>query len=105
MLVASLLPLARPEGAFICLFWGLWILILPQRERARTSGNAVNGRERGVRAGTTGNVADPAVYRRVVCVVGVKNILSPRGFVSLVRAFFSNLGPPFFFHNCALSFG
>ncbi len=65
MLVASLLPLARPEGAFVCLFWGLWILILSQRERqtspcrlklpeassdrARTSGNAVNERERGVR--------------------------------------------------------
>jgi hypothetical protein len=25
MLVASLLPLARPEGVFVCLFWGLWI--------------------------------------------------------------------------------
>src|ERR1700722_18222728 len=34
MLVASLLPLARPEGVFLCLFWGLWILILPERESA-----------------------------------------------------------------------
>ena len=25
MLVASLLPLARPEGVFVCLFWGLWV--------------------------------------------------------------------------------
>jgi hypothetical protein len=25
MLVASLLPLARPEGVFLCLFWGLWV--------------------------------------------------------------------------------
>jgi len=25
MLVASLLPLARPEGVFVCLFWGLWL--------------------------------------------------------------------------------
>ena len=30
MLVASLLPLARPEGVFLCLFWGLWVVILPQ---------------------------------------------------------------------------
>jgi uncharacterized membrane protein len=28
MLVASLLPLARPEGVFVCLFWGLWVLVL-----------------------------------------------------------------------------
>jgi hypothetical protein len=28
MLVASLLPLARPEGVFLCLFWGLWVLVL-----------------------------------------------------------------------------
>jgi hypothetical protein len=55
LLVASFLPLARPEGVFVCLFWGLWILILPQRERARTSGNAMNERERGVRAGTSEN--------------------------------------------------
>jgi hypothetical protein len=26
MLVASLLPLARPEGAFLCLLWGTWVL-------------------------------------------------------------------------------
>jgi len=25
MLVASLLPLARPEGVFLCVFWGLWV--------------------------------------------------------------------------------
>ena len=25
MLVASLLPLARPEGVFVCLLWGLWV--------------------------------------------------------------------------------
>jgi hypothetical protein len=25
MLVASLLPLARPEGVFVCLFWGGWV--------------------------------------------------------------------------------
>jgi hypothetical protein len=26
MLVASLLPLARPEGVFLCLLWGIWVL-------------------------------------------------------------------------------
>jgi hypothetical protein len=26
MLVASLLPLARPEGVFLCLLWGCWVL-------------------------------------------------------------------------------
>src|SRR5260221_9438926 len=88
MLVASLLPLARPEGAFVCLFWGLWILILSQRERqtspcrlklpeassdrARTSGNAVNERERGVRAGATGNVVHLPVYRRGGNTIGGK---------------------------------
>src|SRR6202047_313319 len=38
MLVASLLPLARPEGVFLCLLWGGWVLAdgrksgVPQRE-------------------------------------------------------------------------
>jgi hypothetical protein len=35
MLVASLLPLARPEGVFVCLFWGLWVLALPGRSAAQ----------------------------------------------------------------------
>lgn len=26
MLAASLLPLARPEGVFLCLLWGMWVL-------------------------------------------------------------------------------
>src|SRR6202035_5913841 len=26
MLAASFLPLARPEGVFLCLLWGLWVL-------------------------------------------------------------------------------
>jgi hypothetical protein len=26
MLIASLLPLARPEGFFLCLLWGIWVL-------------------------------------------------------------------------------
>ncbi|MBV8101198.1 MAG: hypothetical protein JOZ31_18800 [Verrucomicrobia bacterium] len=27
LLVASFLPLARPEGVFVCLFWGLWVAL------------------------------------------------------------------------------
>ena len=33
MLVASLLPLARPEGVFVCLFWGLWVAGVERRDR------------------------------------------------------------------------
>jgi hypothetical protein len=34
MLVASLLPLARPEGVFLCLLWGIWVLkIWPRSDR------------------------------------------------------------------------
>lgn len=99
MLVASLLPLARPEGVFVCLFWGPWILMLPQRERARTSGNAVNERERGVGAGTTGNVADLPVYRRVVNRLGSIVILAS-GVVSWWFAAFLLTGDPLFIlHN------
>jgi hypothetical protein len=58
MLVASLLPLARPEGVFLCLFWGLWILILPERE------SASQARQRSTVA--TGNAAHLSIYRRVV---------------------------------------
>src|SRR5258707_10098426 len=113
MLVASLLPLARPEGAFVCLFWGLWILILSQRERqtspcrlklpeassdrARTSGNAVNERERGVRAGATGNVVHLPVYRRGVNRFGVTNILARGGGVWWFACLLFNGGSPLFF--------
>ena len=99
MLVASLLPLARPEGVFVCLFWGLWILILPQRERARTSANAVNERERGVRMGTSGDVVHLPVYRRVVNRLGITIILAS-GVVSWWFAALLLTGDPLFIlHN------
>jgi uncharacterized membrane protein len=68
MLVASLLPLARPEGVFLCLVWGLWILVLPERDR----------RQRQERPGTTGNVVpvDLPVYRRLVNRLGSIVILA-----------------------------
>jgi hypothetical protein len=99
MLVASLLPLARPEGAFLCLFWGLWILILP--ERARTSGNAVNERERGVRAGTTGNVVryQLPIYRRVVNRLGSIVILASGVVIWWFAALLLTGDPLFILHN------
>jgi len=101
MLVASLLPLARPEGAFLCLFWGLWILILPQSERAGTTGNAVKERERGVRAGTTGNFVryQAPIYTRVVSRLGITIILAS-GVVSWWFAALLLTGDPLFIlHN------
>src|SRR5258707_3650345 len=113
MLVASLLPLARPEGVFLCLFWGLWILILKERERqtspcrlklpeassdrARTSGNAVNERERGVRMGTSGDVV--RLGKRVVGRLGITIILAS-GVVSCWLAAWLLTGDPLFIlHN------
>jgi hypothetical protein len=31
MLAASLLPLARPEGVFLCLLWGVWVVVKEAR--------------------------------------------------------------------------
>jgi len=33
MLVASLLPLARPEGVFLCLLWGAWVLVASRQSQ------------------------------------------------------------------------
>jgi hypothetical protein len=113
MLVASLLPLARPEGVFVCLLWGLWILILPQRERqtspcrlklpeassdkARTSANAANERERGVRIRTSGYVVP--LYKRVASRLGITIILAS-GIVSWWFAGLLLTGDPLFIlHN------
>ena len=35
MLIASLLPLARPEGVFLCILWGAWVLIRPEADSDR----------------------------------------------------------------------
>ena len=37
MLCASLLPLARPEGVFLCLLWGCWVLSAHWKTNRRTS--------------------------------------------------------------------
>ena len=50
MLVASLLPLARPEGVFLCLFWGSWVAFdvwrLEFGVRCLADGERRDGRER-----------------------------------------------------------
>src|SRR5258708_3684720 len=37
MLCASLLPLARPEGVFLCLLWGCWVLSARRQTEQRNS--------------------------------------------------------------------
>ena len=37
MLAASLLPLARPEGVFLCLLWGVWLLVPALKNRGTGS--------------------------------------------------------------------
>jgi len=43
MLIASLLPLARPEGVFLCILWGMWALIRrePDSDRAPSFATAM----------------------------------------------------------------
>jgi hypothetical protein len=91
MLIASLLPLTRPEGVFICLFWGLWILILSERER----------RQRQEAAVTTANVvADHLpVYRRVVSRLGSIVILASGVVIWWFAALLLTGDPLFILHN------
>ena len=37
MLAASLLPLARPEGVFLCLLWGAWVVVQAWKNRGGIS--------------------------------------------------------------------
>jgi hypothetical protein len=86
MLVASLLPLARPEGVFLCLFWSLWILILPERER-------------GVQNGTSGNVVHLPIYRRVVNRLGSIVFLASGVVMWWFAALLLTGDPLFILHN------
>jgi hypothetical protein len=124
MLVASFLPLARPEGVFLCLFWGLWILILPERQtspghlkrpeamsdRVGASENAANERERGVQAGTENSrkeaqktrnkeVVYLPVYRRVVNRLPSMVILASGVVIWWFAALLLTGDPLFILHN------
>jgi hypothetical protein len=130
MLVASLLPLARPEGVFVCLFWGLWTLIFPERERQTSTGGnarlrpvvetsdfaassklleatsdrpggyvgqAVNERERGVRARTSGDVVPR--YKRIINRLGITIILASGVVMWWFAALLLTGDPLFILHN------
>jgi hypothetical protein len=89
MLVASLLPLARPEGVFLCLFWGLWVLVLPERKQARPQGQP----------GTLGNVEQLPVYRRVFNRFGSIVILAGGVVLWWLAALVLTGDPLFILHN------
>jgi hypothetical protein len=87
MLVASLLPLARPEGVFLCLFWGLWILILPEQEP----------QQRQEPEGT--DVVHLPVYRRVVSRLPSIVVLASGVVVWWFAALLLTGDPLFILHN------
>jgi hypothetical protein len=83
MFVASLLPLARPEGVFLCLFWGLWIVIVPSVP------------------GVRGDPGDPGVksYRRVLNRSGSTVILASGVVIWWFAALLLTGDPLFISHN------
>jgi hypothetical protein len=97
MLVASLLPLARPEGVFVCLFWGFWVVALPHLQRARTSEKAVNQRERGGQMGRSGEVL--GFYRQIINRVGSIVILASGVGIWWLAAWLLTGDPLFILHN------
>jgi hypothetical protein len=120
MLVASLLPLARPEGVFVCLFWGLWVLnagnarlrpvvetpdFAPSLRLQDASsgrpggyvGQAGSERERGVRMGTSGDVV--ARYKRVVNRLGSIVILASGVVIWWFAALLVTGDPLFILHD------
>jgi hypothetical protein len=78
MLVASLLPLARPEGVFLCLLWGIWVL-------AQNTGPAVSWQA--------------AVPRKLIRTVPSTLILAAGVFVWWVGAMCITRDPLYILHN------
>jgi hypothetical protein len=103
MLVASLLPLARPEGVFLCLFWGVWTLILPERAsasqaRQRSPGaDRITHRDRQESAGT--DVVHLPIYRRLVNRLGLTIILASGVVMWWFAALLLTGDPLFILHN------
>ena len=97
MLVASLLPLARPEGVFVCVFWGLWVALTfgvrrlafgvpTPRRLCRTSRRLTD-------------VDHRSVYGRVVSRLGSTVILASGVVIWWVAALLLTGDPLFILHN------
>jgi hypothetical protein len=103
MLVASLLPLARPEGVFVCLFWGAWIIILPERERSLRAGKSedVVHLPDLIDVNAPSVPGDPGVksYRRVVNRLGSIVILASGVMIWWLAALLLTGDPLFILHN------
>jgi hypothetical protein len=106
MLVASLLPLARPEGVFVCLFWGLWVA----GDVWRLGFGVLRLAEVGQRReglGTIGNVAYriagtrslPAMDRRVINRLGSIVMLASGVVIWWLAALILTGDPLFILHN------
>jgi len=78
MLAASFLPLARPEGVFLCLLWGVWVVA--ENINPTTSPQA-------------------SVYRNLLRTVPSTLILSTGVFLWWIAATFITRDPLFILHN------
>jgi hypothetical protein len=96
MLVASLLPLARPEGVFVCLFWGLWILAGSEhREREETSGGQISACRPKLQEATSGWPSTARIVNRWGSIVILASGVTSWWFVALLLT-----GDPLFIlHN------
>ena len=78
MLAASLLPLARPEGVFLCLLWGVWVVA---ENRIPTAS------------------PQASIYRKLICTVPVTLILSTGVLRWWLAAICLTHDPLFILHN------
>jgi hypothetical protein len=78
MLAASLLPLARPEGVFLCLLWGVWVLA----ENINSTASP-----------------QPSAYRRLISAVPSTLILASGVFIWWIAATCITHDPLFIVHN------
>ncbi len=78
MLAASLLPLARPEGAFLCLLWGVWVVAKNTDPTASLQGS---------------------IYRKLVRTVSATLILAAGVFLWWIAATCITRDPLFILHN------
>ena len=98
MLVASLLPLARPEGVFVCLFWGLWMLSAGSARERGVRRGAENSREEAQKTQNKEVVRLP-VYWRVVNRLGSTIILASGVVIWWFAALLITGDPLFILHD------